>query len=81
MYRDWRAEAGLSALITNEEAARNDYNLSPSRYVASDNGEPPLPLEEALVLLAEAEEERWEADQELDKVLIALGFTKWHDGL
>jgi type I restriction enzyme M protein len=80
LYRDWRAEEGLSAIITNEEAARNDYNLSPSRYVASNDVEPPLPLEEALVLLAEAEEERREADAELDRVLSALGFGGWQYG-
>jgi len=77
LYRDWRAEEGLSAIITNQEAARNDYNLSPSRYVASNDVEPPLPLEEALVLLAEAEEERAEADAQLDQVLSALGFGGW----
>jgi type I restriction enzyme M protein len=80
LYRDWRAEEGLSAVITNEEAARNDYNLSPSRYVASNDVEPPLPLEEALVLLAEAEEERAEADAELDRVLNALGLGGWKHG-
>lgn len=80
LYRDWRAEEGLSAVITNEEAARNDYNLSPSRYVASNDVEPPLPLEEALVLLAEAEEERVEADAELDRVLNALGLGGWKHG-
>ena len=36
---DWRAEEGLSAVITTAEAARNDYNLSPSRYVAQNDGE------------------------------------------
>jgi type I restriction enzyme M protein len=80
LYRDWRAEEGLSAIITNEEAARNDYNLSPSRYVVSNDVEPPLPLEEALALLAEAEEERAEADAELNAVLTALGFTGWRAG-
>lgn len=55
----------------------NDYNLSPSRYVATDDVEPPLPLEEALVLLAQAEEAREEADAEFDQVLIALGFEEW----
>jgi type I restriction enzyme M protein len=80
LYRDWRAEEGLSAIITTEEAARNDYNLSPSRYVASDDVEPPLPLEEALVLLAQAEEARCEADVELDAVLRGLGFTGWREG-
>ncbi len=77
LYRDWRAEEGLSAIITTEEAARNDYNLSPSRYVASNDVEPPLPLEEALVLLAQAEEARAEADAELDAVLSGLGFADW----
>ncbi len=76
LYRDWRAEEGVSAIVTTQEAARNDYNLSPSRYVSANDGEPPLPLEEALVLLAEAEEERAEVDAELDKVLGALGFDR-----
>ena len=58
LYHDWQAEKEVSAVITNAEAARNEYNLSPSRYVASNESEEVLPLEEALVLLAEAEEER-----------------------
>ena len=74
VYRDWRAEEGLSAIVSTAEAARNDYNLSPSRYVAADDVEPPLPLEEALVLLAQAEEARMEADAELGVVLAHLGF-------
>lgn len=73
IYHSWAAEEGLSAVITNEEAARNDYNLSPSRYVAQNGGEEVLPLEEALVRLQEAEEERAAADRELEEVLKALG--------
>jgi len=72
-YHEWRAEEGLSAIITNEEAARNDYNLSPSRYVAQNDAEEVLPLEEAAVLLREAEEERDEADRKLNEVLKVLG--------
>jgi type I restriction enzyme M protein len=53
----------------------SDYNLSPSRYVVVDNEEEVLPLEEAVVLLREAEEERAVADRKLDEVLkeLALG--------
>lgn len=58
----------------------DDYNLSPSRHVASNDHELPLPLEEALVLLAQAEEERRAADQELDDVLTELGFAVWRSG-
>ncbi|MCR4439470.1 MAG: class I SAM-dependent DNA methyltransferase [bacterium] len=74
LYHDWRAETGLSAVISREEAARNDYNLSPSRYVSTDGGEEVLPLEEALVRLEEAEEERTEAVRALREVLAGLGF-------
>lgn len=77
LYHDWKAEEGLSAIITTDEAARNDYNLSPSRYVATNHAEEVLPLEEAVVLLREAEEERRAADCQLADILKALGL----DGL
>ncbi len=60
------------AVISRDEAARNDYNLSPSRYVAVNGSEETLPLEEALVRLEEAEEERAEAERALRQVLWAL---------
>jgi len=73
LYHEWVAEAGVSAIIATAEAARNDFNLSPSRYVAQTDQEPVLPLEEAVVLLREAEEERSAADQALQEVLRQLG--------
>jgi type I restriction enzyme M protein len=73
LYHAWKAAEGVSAIITNEEAARNDYNLSPSRYVATNDKENVLPLEEAVVLLSEAEEERARADRRLQEVLQVLG--------
>jgi len=65
----------IHAIITNDEAARNDYNLSPSRYVSTNGkkGKGVLPLEEAMVRLLEAEEERAEADRALNEVLVQLG--------
>ena len=63
----WAEETacGLNARHDGEDA-RNDYNLSPSRYVATDDVEAPLSLEEALVLLAQA-------DAALDEVMVLLG--------
>lgn len=72
MYRDWKEEEGISKIITKEEAIRNDYNLSPSRYVASNHKEEILPLEEAIVELEEAEEERKEADKKLWEIVESL---------
>jgi type I restriction enzyme M protein len=75
-YHGWTAEEGVSAIITNEEAARNDFNLSPSRFVKTGTEAEVLPLDEAVVLLQEAEEERAEADRQLKEVLAALGFKE-----
>src|SRR5437773_1291258 len=76
VYHEWKTEAGLSAIVTRQEAAKNDYNLSPSRYVATNGQEDVLPLDEAVVLLQEAEEERAEADRNLSKVLEQLGLIR-----
>jgi type I restriction enzyme M protein len=80
IYHEWCAvdangDAPASAIITLADAARNDYNLSPSRYVQLNGEEETLPLEEALVRLQEAEEERAHADQQLQDALQTLGIT------
>jgi len=80
LYRAWEPVEALAAVITIAEAARNDYNLSPSRYVSSGEKEEVLPLEEAMVLLREAEEERAAADEELEKVLMGLGLGGFRRG-
>lgn len=72
-YLNWQEVESLSKIIMNDEAVRNDYNLSPSRYVASNNKEEVLPLDEAMVLLAEAEEERQAVDRELHAILAKMG--------
>ncbi|PWH20693.1 MAG: DNA methyltransferase [Ardenticatenia bacterium] len=80
IYLNWRQVEGLSRIITNAEAARNDYNLSPSRYVALGSNEEVLPLEEAVVLLREAEEEQAEAARALEEVLLRLGLKSAEEG-
>ena len=75
IYCDWQEEEGISKIIPNEEIISNDYNLSPSRYVSQNGGEEVLPLEEAVVLLKEAEEERKEADQNLYSALREMGLN------
>ncbi|KJU81840.1 N-6 DNA methylase domain protein, partial [Candidatus Magnetobacterium bavaricum] len=74
VYSQWKEGEGISKVIKNEDAAKNDYNLSPSRYVSQNGGEEVLPVEEAIVLLREAEEERVEADKKLKSVLGMMGF-------
>ncbi len=77
LYLNWEEEDELSSVITREEVAmKNDYNLSPSRYVLQNGGDDTLPLEDAVVLLREAEEERAAVEQELGRVLAELGLER-----
>ncbi|MBF0506240.1 MAG: SAM-dependent DNA methyltransferase [Nitrospirae bacterium] len=74
VYSEWKEEEGISKVIKNEDAIKNDYNLSPSRYVSQNGGEEVLPIEEAIVLLRESEEERIDADKKLKAILGKIGF-------
>jgi len=73
LYLRWKEEGGIAKVVRKEEVVKNDYNLSPSRYVVQNGGDDTLPLEDAVVLLREAEEERKEADRKLKAVLAKLG--------
>jgi len=73
IYLNWKEEEGISKIIEKEEIIKNDYNLSPSRYVAQNGEDETLPLEDAIVQLKEAEEERKEADEKLGKILLKMG--------
>jgi len=64
-------------VISNDEAAKNDYNLSPNRYVATNGTSEGVPLDEAVVLLREAEDERQLADKSFDKMMGRLGLGGW----
>lgn len=75
LYLNWQEQEGISKIITKDEAVKNDYNLSPSRYVTQDGEDDTLPLEDAVVLLQEAEEERKAADEKLAEILRSLGFS------
>nr|QNO46153.1 hypothetical protein LJAJCFKK_00004 [Methanosarcinales archaeon ANME-2c ERB4] len=75
IYLNWKEEEGISKIVTGEEVAKNDYNLSPSRYVTQDEEDDTLPLEDAVVLLNEAEEERKLADGELEEILEKMGLA------
>jgi type I restriction enzyme M protein len=72
-YKNWKEIEKFSKIIKNEEAARNDYNLSPARYVAVDEKEELMPVDECLVVLAQVEEERKAIDSELDSILRKMG--------
>lgn len=63
-----------SMFIANAEAMKNDYNISPSRYIQNGVAEEYVPVEDILVELTEVEARAKEADRNLQKVLKELGF-------
>jgi type I restriction enzyme M protein len=69
IYHGWEAVEGISKLVTLDEVRKNDYNLSPSRYVSQEGEDDTLSLEDAVVLLKEAEEEASIADAKLRSIL------------
>lgn len=70
---------GLSRIITEDEAAGADYNLIPSRFVASGEDADSLDLDTALANLKEAHHERDLADQALTEALKQIGIEGWRD--
>lgn len=74
LYKNFKEKEGLSKILTKEELIKADYNLSPSRYIIKDVEEDLLPLDEAVVLLKESEEENKKTDEQLTKILKQLGF-------
>ena len=61
-------------VITNEEAAKNDYNLSPSRYVDTSEKKDYRPIPEVLEELRGLEKETKKIDADLEKVFAQMGF-------
>ena len=76
IYLNWKEEEGISRIITKDEAVKNDYNLSPSRYVSTAEEEEILELEDAAALLKDAEEDRKRADEKMLNILGALGLMQ-----
>jgi len=79
VFHDWKNIDKFTKIITNEEVEKNDYNLSPSRYVGNGKEEEYRDVDEILVELAELEEERQKTDRELNEIMKKIkqrGFLK-----
>jgi type I restriction enzyme M protein len=68
-FTAWREVEKYSRIVTREEIAKNDYNISPSRYIHTGAGEEYRPLEEIVEELDELEAEAKETDKALRKIL------------
>ena len=75
-FNAWKNEEQFTRIVLKDEVIKNDFNLSPSRYVetgtAEDYREIPILLEE----LATLDRERIKIDKELSEIFITLGFQE-----
>ena len=75
-FLEWKGEERFSRIIDKAEIVKNDYNLSPSRYIHTAEIETYRPIEEILDELEDVEAEARETDRELKKILEQLGVAR-----
>ena len=69
----WKEEEKLSRIVDHAELKKNDYNISPSRYIHTSDAETYRPLAEIVADLDAVETEAREADVALRSILKQLG--------
>ena len=72
-FKSWREEEKYSRIVTREEITKNDFNISPSRYIHTGAGEEYRPIAEIVEELEALEAESRETDAALKKILARLG--------
>ena len=69
----WKEEEKLSRIVDHAELKKNDYNISPSRYIHTSDAETYRPIAEIVEELNAIEAEARETDKALQKILKQLG--------
>ncbi|MCX7047664.1 MAG: N-6 DNA methylase [Candidatus Sumerlaeota bacterium] len=72
-FKEWREADKYSRIVPREELAKNDFNISPSRYIHTGAGEEYRPLAEIVEELNALEEEAKATDKALKAVLERIG--------
>jgi len=71
-FKAWREVEKYSRIVTREEIAKNDFNISPSRYIHTGAGEEYRPIAEIVEELEELEAETAGIDAVLKNVIKRL---------
>jgi type I restriction enzyme M protein len=72
-FTNWRETDQFGRVVTNEEIAKNDFNISPSRYIHTRDDEEIRPLSEIVQELRELEKESEENFSKLNGIFNQLG--------
>ncbi|HQJ45375.1 MAG TPA: N-6 DNA methylase [Ignavibacteriaceae bacterium] len=73
-YLNWKEVDKFSKIIDKDEIVKNDYNLSPTRYIHTAEEEKYRPIGEILEDLKGLEQEQKEIDKELKDIFKKLGY-------
>jgi type I restriction enzyme M protein len=73
-FLNWKEVEKFSKIIIKDEAVKNDYNLSPTRYIHTEEEETYRPIGEILEELKELEQESKDIDKELKNIFQKLGY-------
>jgi type I restriction enzyme M protein len=71
-FRAWREEEKFAKVVTREQIAKEDYNISPSRYIQVADAETHRPITEILEELETLDAEAANANTSLRRVLASL---------
>ena len=74
-FAEWREEDKFSRIITREEIIKNDYNISPSRYIHISETEDSRPIAEILDDLKTLESEIQDNALVLNSIFVKLGIV------
>lgn len=72
-YKAFKEEEKFARLVSREEIVKNDYNISPSRYIQITDAETYRPVDELVEELKTLEEEAVSIDAELKMIFEKLG--------
>jgi type I restriction enzyme M protein len=72
-FSAWKEVEKYSRIVSREEIAKNDFNISPSRYIHTGAGDEYRPLAEIAQEIRDLDDEAKATSEHLDKILSLLG--------
>ena len=72
-FLQWKEEEKFSRIADKTEIVKNDYNISPSRYIHTGEAETYRPLAEILAELDAIDDEAKETEKALREILRKIG--------
>jgi len=73
-FLKWKEIDKFSKVVTKDEVVKNDYNVSPSRYIHTAEAEEHRPIAEIVEELYELEDEAKRIDKDLKDILKKIGY-------